>query len=354
MERDKSLIRSKKSAITVAELLAKEGLTALVPAGGIIYDLTKTLVQHGRNYFTDRTEARLIEFHETLLSNNLSVPNLDEFIHKEFDLDDYYTILSSCTQDIENAKVAIYAKLMKSLIEIKIDDKTKKHFITSCKDLTFSEISFLKNLYINSKFDLMTAGGTTQQVKSILHKTDYFQKLEIDKLIQLGFINKECSAITKMAENFIEITFEEQHLTPQAIGRNEYLGIYILIISYQLGDVIHCKVAKEIQESLWSINIKSSIQILNDRLTQNAYTYSGAVLIVDNKDIDNKYINALKNFSNKKPLIKISISKNTIKNNITDINFEDEISLKSLNPTDIRSTILEYMSPVWRNKSCAG
>lgn len=82
MDREKSLIRSKRSAITVAELLAKEGITALVPGGGLVYDLTKSLVLHSRNYFTDRTENRLEEFHKALLNDSQDENKVKDFINK--------------------------------------------------------------------------------------------------------------------------------------------------------------------------------------------------------------------------------------------------------------------------------
>lgn len=346
MEHDKSLIRSKKSAITVADLLAKEGLTALVPGGGVVYDLTKSLVQHSRNYFADRTESRLNEFHETLLYESLNQKDIEKFIKKEFDLDDYYAVLSSCTQDIENEKVSIYAKLMRGVIEGNIEPRIKRHFITSCKDLTFSELSFLKELYINFKFDLMTPGGIHQQVKSLLERKDHFQNLTIDKLIQLGYIEKECSKMTKMSEQLIEILFDKESLTPRAIERNQYSRVNVLIVSYQLGDSVHNKVVQDIQESLWSVNIKSAIHILDDHFIKGISLYSAAVLIVDDKDISDKYIKSLERFSNTKPLIKINISDAAKLNNVRGVHFHDELTFDSLERSAIRSDISEYISKI--------
>ena len=100
MDRTKSLSRSKKSAITVADLLAKEGLTTIIPAGGLIYDMTKSLVKHSRDYFIDRTEDRLENFHDALLKEHQDEERIQDFINKEFNLDDFHAILSSCTQDM--------------------------------------------------------------------------------------------------------------------------------------------------------------------------------------------------------------------------------------------------------------
>lgn len=344
MNRSKSLNRSKNSVITVADLLAKEGLTAIIPAGGLIYDISKSLAQHGRNYFIGRTEDRLEEFHERLLNEHQDENEIQGFINKEFSLDDYYAILSSCTQDIENEKVTIYANLLRGIIEGRIEPKIKRHFITTCKDLTFTELHFLKEVYINSEFDLMTPGGTRAQVSTLLSTKDFFKSVTISKLIQLGYIDKECRHITPMAKQLIKLIFEKESLSPEAVGRSEFSGINILIISYQLGDNIHNKVVQGIQDSLWSNNIKSSISILDERLLRSMHNYSAAALIVDDKKIIDKYIPSLIKFSEHKPLIKINISEAGMMNSVGGVNFIEQLKLDSLDRTSVKQSVSEFIS----------
>lgn len=344
MNRSKSLNRSKNSVITVADLLAKEGLTAIIPAGGLIYDISKSLAQHGRNYFIGRTEDRLEEFHERLLNEHQDENEIQGFINKEFSLDDYYAILSSCTQDIENEKVTIYANLLRGIIEGRIEPKIKRHFITTCKDLTFTELHFLKEVYINSEFDLMTPGGTRAQVSTLLSTKDFFKSVTISKLIQLGYIDKECRHITPMAKQLIKLIFEKESLSPEAVGRSEFSGINILIISYQLGDNIHNKVVQGIQDSLWSNNIKSSISILDERLLRSMHNYSAAALIVDDKKIIDKYIPSLIKFSEHKPLIKINISEAGMRNSVGGVNFIEQLKLDSLDRTSVKQSVSEFIS----------
>jgi hypothetical protein len=346
MDREKSLIRSKRSAITVAELLAKEGLTILVPGGGLVYDITKSLVQHSRSYFMDRTENRLSEFHKALFNESQDEKIVKDFINKEFDLDDYHAILSSCIQDIENEKVSIYVNLMKGLIEQNIELDFKRHFITSCKDLTFTELCFLKEAYIKSNFDLMTPGGINQQLSVLFKTKGLFQNITIDKLIKFGYIDKEGSKITSISEQFIKIIFDKESLLPKSIGRVEYSGVNILIVSYQLGDSIHNKVASDIQESLWSHQIKSAIHILDDNFIRGMYRYNAAVLIVDEEEIGGKYIESLMKFSDKKPLLKINISNGGKLNYVGGIRFHDELNLDCLERVEISKVISEYISTI--------
>jgi hypothetical protein len=343
MDRTKSLSRSKKSAITVADLLAKEGFTAIIPAGGLIYDMTKSLVKHSRDYFIDRTEDRLENFHDALLKEHQDEEKIQDFINKEFNLDDYHAILSSCTQDIENEKVSIYASLLRGIIENKIEPNVKRHFITSTKDLTFTELYFLKEVYINSNFDLMTAGGTAAQVSTLLSTKDLFKNITINKLIQLGYINEERSQITSMSKQFVQLIFDKESLLPKAIGRSEFSRINVLIVSYQFGDSTHSKVVQSIQESLWSNNIKSSMQIIDERYLQMLHYYSAAVLIVDEKIIDDKYIVSLSKFSKQKPLIKINISDSGLSNSVGGVHFSDELKLDNLDRASIQSSVSEYI-----------
>ena len=247
MDREKKVIRFKKSITTISDLLAKEGVASVFPFGGTIYEITKSLFNHGRTYFKDRTDDRIKTFHEALLKGNADNDDFDSFLKKPFDLDDYYAVLSSCVQDIENEKVWIYSTLMSSLIISHLNQALKRHFIKSCKELTYSELCFLRELYINNKYDLMTVGGIQQQIKKMLTTKNALRLLTIDKLKSFGFINADVSGITSMAEDFVSMIFNAHSLLPGTIGRKPFSGINVAIITYQLSEKIHQEIATEIQ-----------------------------------------------------------------------------------------------------------
>lgn len=69
MDKDKSIVRAKKSTKTIADLLIREGMDLIIPKGGFIYDASKALVNHGKSYFNDRTENRIEDFHSVLFPN---------------------------------------------------------------------------------------------------------------------------------------------------------------------------------------------------------------------------------------------------------------------------------------------
>lgn len=346
MSREKSIVRSKKSAVTIADLLAKEGATAIIPGGGLIYDVAKALISHGKNYFSDRTENRMEDFHKALLIGKGSEDDLLKFIKKEFDLDDYYAVLSSCVQDIENEKVAIYSQLLHGLIEKELDSKIRRHFIKSCKELTYSELCFLKDLYINSKHDMMTVGGTRQQVKDMLNVGGPLRRLTIDKLSFSGFLEKDGNSITTMAETFISTIFPSESLSPEALGRKPFSGINVVIVSHQLGEEMHTMVTTEVQEAFWSNQVKSSIHIIDKRRMSNSYLYGAGVLIVDCKPIESQYLEALAEFSKKKPLIRLNIDEQSKCNDIVGIEFAGELTLSSKKRLEVRKEVTEYISSI--------
>lgn len=345
MEKAKSISRAKKTTIKVSDFLLREGAAALVPGGGLFYDAGKALLQHGKQYFQDRTEIRLDEFHQAILTGDFKEEQFEKFLDKEFDLDDYYAVLASCVQDIEDEKTKIYSQLMQSLIMGVIGTKIRRHFITSSKDLTFQELCFLRDLYINSKFDLMTVGGTSQQVKKLLSTNDVFKDLIIGNLISRGFIHKNKSGLTHIGEQYIETIFQKSELKPESIGRKPWTGINIVIISYQLSDRQHNVVCMVVQEALWKVNIKSSIHILDKRPT-TSMLYGAGVLIVGDEKIESSYLKALEDFSKKKPLVRLNLNEKSCGIDLKEIKFIEEYTLKSATPPEIRNEINDYISKI--------
>jgi len=344
MKGNKSVTRAKKSATSIAELLAKEGVSAVVPGGGLMYDAAKALVNHGKNYFSDRTADRIEDFHSALLMGGADHDKFEGFLKTPFELDDYYAVLSSCVQDIEAEKVEIYSSLMKSLIKSKLGHDLRRHFIKSCKELTYFDLNFLKILYINSKHDLMTVGGTQQQVEGMLSTTDTLHVLTIEKLKTFGFIPATGDAITPLAEKYVNTIFSADKLLPESVGKKEFSGIKIVIVTYQLDDPAHVSIATEVQEALWSRQIKSSIHIIDSSRSLNSTIFYGAaLLIVGDKPIESKYVAALSKFSEKRPIIRLNIVDAVPASVLEGISFSDELNYTSNSNLSVRDIVCEYI-----------
>lgn len=344
MEREKSITRAKKSSITISELLVKEGFSAIVPGGGLIYDAAMVLVNHGKNYFSDRTADRIEEFHSALLMGDVNQDKFKQFINTPFQLDDYYAVLSLCVQDIEAEKVEIYSSLMRSLIENQIDRDLRRHFINSSKELTYSDLNFLKTIYINSKHDLMTVGGAKRQVENMLATEDTLHILTIAKLKTFGFISTTEATITHLAEQFVNIIFPSNELSPEAIGKKEFSGIKIVIVSYHLNDPIHINITTQVQDALWSRQIKSYIHIIDSSSVANSViSYSAALLVVGDKPVDEKYIYALSKFSEKRPVIRLNIGNSAADVKFKNISFIDELNFSPDSNLSVKDIVCEYI-----------
>lgn len=343
MDKDKSLIRAKNSAMTLVQLLAKEGVTNIVPGGGLIYDLTQALVTHGRNYYTDQSESRLQEFHKNIINGFDEEAEFNSFINKEFNISDYNSILSACIQDIEDEKTIIYASLIKSLIRKDVTSETRKHFIITSKDLSFSELNLLKELYINSNFDLMTLGGINQQIKQTLSKTNILKAVTINKLSRYGLINEKLDKLTELGNQYITMIFSKNSLLPEAIHRKQFSGLKFLLISYQLGDSMHDNVCQKLQDELWSKNIKSMIHIMDSHFLKGIHLYDAAILLVDNKNIEDNHIESLDSFLSKKPIFKLNLLNSTQTDSVNKLKFTKEITLHGLQKNDFEFVISEII-----------
>ncbi|BBL57420.1 hypothetical protein [Methylomonas koyamae] len=249
-------------------------------------------------------------------------------------MDDYYAVLSSCIQDIENEKVSLYSELMKGLIEGNFNSETRRHFIKSCKDLTFAELIFLRDIYINSEYEMMPLSGcvtgVNTQVKNILTTNDPLRRITIEKLISLGFINNQPNEITSLGRKFIPILFSNELLTPESIGRRRFTGHHVLIVNYNIGNPVNDKLAFRLLDCFIQKNVQPSIGVLRE----NCFGISAAVVLIDNNLIEQEYINSLIKFSKLIPMALLNINE-TSDNRLEGVRFMSKLSLSK----DVEATI---------------
>ncbi|OAI19674.1 MULTISPECIES: hypothetical protein [Methylomonas] len=347
---DKSLDRSKKTATTIAELLAKEGLSSVIPFGGLLYDASKALILHTRNYISDRTNDRMEDFCEHLISGRASDEELKVFLEKKFDMDDYYAVLSSCMQDIENEKVLIYSELMKGLIEGDFSPEIRRYFIKSCKELTFAELSFLREIYINSEYVMMPHSGcvtgTAHQVKQILTTNDPFRRITIERLISLGFVNNQLNEMTPLGKKFGLVLFPSESLTPESINRKRFSGHHVLIASYQLSDQNHVSLAMQLQDRFIQKNIQPQIAVLK----YGVFPFSAAVVLMDGKLIEREYLESLRRCSNLIPIVRLNLN-STASNYLEGVRFLSELCLEE-DPDEAINKTVEIISGLLITTKC--
>ncbi|HLA49763.1 MAG TPA: hypothetical protein VJ000_01075 [Thermodesulfovibrionia bacterium] len=179
----KSLARSKKSFISLADVTGKEVFSSLIPGSGILYELSKILLKHGVEFYHDHVKARVEDFHRALLEGTPE-EELKEFLEKPISLEDYYTFLSNAVRDDEESKIAVYSKMFKALVHGIVPQEYKLHFIKSARELTYSDIELMHKLYIEYK----DKGVIFAEFKKVIDTNDPITNFSIQTLIRLGFL----------------------------------------------------------------------------------------------------------------------------------------------------------------------
>lgn len=213
-EEDKSIARSRQSALKLADFLAEEG-AGLIPGGASIYKVGKLLFEHARKFYTDRREERLEEFHRKILVEG-DQNFWEEIKNKEFSLDEYYSLLNFVVQDEEEQKIDFYAKLFRLILLGKIPEKYRTHIIRSARELKFSDLEFLKQLYINEKYEFERPGNKISQISALTQAESPLKLYSVQTLIRFGYLSvrteKKPPWPTKLLKLLVENLFDESEL----------------------------------------------------------------------------------------------------------------------------------------------
>ena len=230
--------RGKESALTFVSVLAKEGLSAVVPGGGLMYEGVKVLVKHGIQFFEDRKDARIEKFHDAILGS-LEGEALDEVLNSEFCLADYTLLLSHTVQDEEDEKVEIYSRIFKALQKDLIPLPFRLHILKSSRSLSLSDFELMREIYIAYTHAFKDEGNRARQVEERTTSMDPMKNLSIQSLIRLGYLYEKGPDNppypTKLLETLVCAIYQDEELKPQAIGKQTWLGqIYIWAASISI------------------------------------------------------------------------------------------------------------------------
>jgi len=235
-KKTKSIQRTKKTAISFASVLGRETSSLIIPGGGLALEGIKTLVEHCREWYKDRTEGRLYEFHERILKG-INNEQLKDFLEKEFSIDEYYSLLNHVLQDEEDQKIDVYARIFQALQLGLILEKYRKHIIRCCRELKYSDFNLMRLIYINEKYEFVGPGNRVQQIKALTESNDPIKAYGIQTLYRLGCLsevdkNKPLWP-TELLKIIVELIYDEADLTEISIGKkaktadSEMLKIFI-------------------------------------------------------------------------------------------------------------------------------
>lgn len=327
MDRKKSLERSKKSGISIAALLAKEGVSAVVPGGGLVFDIGKALLDHGRRYIADRNDGRLEKFHRILLDHDGQKEYQDDILNSEFEADDYHAILSSCLQDIEDQKTDVYARLLRAFIVESVSEDNRQLYIQAVKNFSMADIRYLRIIYINSKYDLMTAGGSSGQLKELFKTQHPLRQISLSRFVYMGFVRSNEMDLSELGQRFVQLCSTKDELTPDAIGKKAWTGVTVSILCFEIGSKDHSRFYTPLENMLWSQQIKS-ITHLVDAKRQITFNLSNAgLLLVGDKLIEGSYLEALQKCSRMFPLVRIDVTSKGAAQTLDGVEFKDAYSV---------------------------
>jgi len=218
---NKSISRSKKSFLSMADILIESGVS-LVPGGSIEYKLIKTLGTHALSWKRDFTIQRLEEFHEKIIKG-VPPESRNEFLRNQFSMGDYYSLLKHVTEDEENEKIEIYARLFQGLILNVISPEIKLHLIKAVRELEFSDFDFMRQVYINEKYEFKGPGSKSNQIKSLTVPRDPIKCHSVQTLIRLGFLYEKDGTKppwpTGLLKMIVEFLYEEKDIASEAEGK---------------------------------------------------------------------------------------------------------------------------------------
>lgn len=357
IKKRQSLNRSKKSVLSLSEIAGKEALNSLIPGSGLIYSLSKLLLRHGKEFYRERTESRINDFHKALLEGT-GEADIDSLMKASFSLEDYYSLLSRAVQDDEDSKVGIYAKIFHALIKKAIPEKYKLHFTKSIRELSYHDIQLIREIYIRAKYEFKRGPGLSKQVITFTNTDDPIKNYAIQKLTGLGFLKtteyesikygevkeKEGLIPSDLLYAIAEVIFDPEDLKPHSIGQEVWKNIPpIRILASNLEK--HQRVLTLIAEALYDLNLRSVITIPKSM----KYSNNGIILLViDNQQSSQNEMAIIAEKNKHCRLVKIITSE--LFDNVSDDPFPDISSDVSIifspKNNDAIKGLKEYMSRI--------
>ena len=222
----RSLARGKESGYSFAPELAKEGLSALFPGGGLVYAGVEALVKHGIQFYEDRKKSRIEAFHENILSGDPEAAR--QVLDKEFSIEDYTLLLSHAVQDEEDEKVEIYARLFKALQRDLLPAPFKLHILKSSRNLSRADFDLMREIFVAAKFKFKDEGDLERQITLRTVSANPMMNLAIQNLVRQGYLYEKTSDAppypTALLNSIVQAIYQDEELRPEAVGKEVWLG----------------------------------------------------------------------------------------------------------------------------------
>lgn len=190
-DKKKSLARSKTTTLRLGDILTTAGLSALDPSLGLGYKLVKLVKDHGREWYENRAEDRILEFHRKVFEGEIDDQEKERIKNKEVSEDDYFLLLKYVLEDEQDAKVDIYAKIFRAIALNEISIQYKAHIARTARDLTWNQFELMKEIFLVGNENYFTGQQVATSLTKLLVKDPRDNPIashDIQQLIRLGFL----------------------------------------------------------------------------------------------------------------------------------------------------------------------
>ena len=296
--------RALDSSISLAEILGGALIAATSPAAGALA-LSATLARHAARFYFDRAKERAADLHAKLLAEASSADH-DRIMSGRIESEDYFSILNAAILEDESAKMDCYATFLRNHLLGVVPSEYKLRLLKALRDLTQEELQTLRRGYIAATQDMMTAGGTAQQLHELLNPRGDVELAVLESLRRFGFLRVQKNGSyepTRLAELAAKLYFAPDELTARSLGRPAWSGIRAALMSPYLSD--HTSLLLHMQQTLASKTIKSDIVSSQPSVLQRIpFTTRTLFLVLDKRGMPKDHLAALSKL-NGKVVIKI-------------------------------------------------
>ncbi|MFC1769797.1 hypothetical protein ACFLZI_01915, partial [Nitrospirota bacterium] len=256
----RSLQRSKKSIVTLAQIMGPRAMDLLVPGTGMAFDALKACLEHVGQFYKDRSEDRIENLHKMLFEDCTNEEAM-ELLGKDLSAEDYHSILSALIQDEEDAKTKIYASILKAIIEGRVDKKYRAHMIRSAKEMNIATFELMRRIFIASQVLFEGQKSIELQISGMFKSSDPLDNFAAQNLLRYGYIDENYSKNQELLDTLVSVVFEQSELTPTSIGKKAWGNNdeYVLIAT----DINDEQVDK-IKAELKKLNIRLSTVTPNE------------------------------------------------------------------------------------------
>ena len=227
-DKERSLQRSKKGLIRLADILTPVAMEAVLPGSGLAYAVTKTGFEQIKDYLSGKRDARIEELHRVLMESCKGKAEQEKLLSENLNVDDYYGILQAVVQDEEGSKTKIYARILRALLEGEIEARFRTHVIKSARELTVSTFDLMRELYVASQVLFKGQSDIKSQVREILSEDDPLRQHAVQSLIRYGYMSGD--EVTNLLEKVVRLLYDEESLSAKAIGKTPWGEKYHIVL----------------------------------------------------------------------------------------------------------------------------